>query len=87
MPIEHPSTARGAATRSLAPLHDLLGAVPIAQADWEARCADRLREEWPNVLPDDLSRTARSLGAQIQWRRYTPEVAVTAWLRLGLPMT
>lgn len=63
---------------------DTLGAPDLAQ--WIERCVLRLRERWPGADGDALQRTASALADEPQWRRYAPEVAVVAWLRIRLPV-
>jgi hypothetical protein len=52
-------------------------------ADWIARCAARLRREWPNLATQDIEEAAEALLADARWRELPPEQAAVAWLRLG----
>ncbi|MBA3599277.1 MAG: hypothetical protein H0W40_18160 [Methylibium sp.] len=55
------------------------------ESQWIARCALRLREEWPRLAGADLAEVAAELWAQERWRTLEPEEAATAWLRQGIP--
>ena len=59
--------------------------VGMETSQWIARCALRLREEWPRPAGADLAEAAAELWEQNRWREMEPEVAAAAWLRLGIP--
>lgn len=52
--------------------------------EWTARCAVRLREQWPHALEDELRDAAAELWQDLKWRGLEPEAAAAAWLRLGV---
>jgi hypothetical protein len=56
----------------------------LTDAEWIERCAARLHEQWRHASHDDLLEAARELCVQDKWRRFAPEVAAVAWLRLGV---
>jgi hypothetical protein len=56
----------------------------MEQTEWVTRCAGRLREHWRHAAQDELIAAAQELYAQAKWRRFGPEVAAVAWLRLGV---
>ena len=52
---------------------------------WVARCALRLREEWPRLAGSDLAEVAEQIWVEERWRDLEPEVAAVQWLRQGIP--
>jgi hypothetical protein len=58
---------------------------PIDPTQWIARCALRLREEWPRLAGADLAEVAAEIWAEDRWQLMEPEAAAVAWLRQGLP--
>lgn len=53
--------------------------------EWEERCADRLRRQWPSVERDDLLHIAESLRAEGKWVAMDPADAAVQWLAQGIP--
>lgn len=52
---------------------------------WVARCALRLREEWPRLAGSDLAEVAEQIWTDARWRELEPETAAVQWLRQGIP--
>jgi hypothetical protein len=57
----------------------------INDAEWLARCADRLQHQWPHAARSNIEESVRGLMGENRWRRLAPEVAGVVWLRLGHP--
>ena len=57
----------------------------LADVQWLAHCAERLREQWPRADPTSLAEAAGELWADEALRRLTPAEAARGWLRRGLP--
>ena len=55
-------------------------AADLADAQWVAQCAERLRRRWPRADRTSLEETARELGATPELRRLPPAEAAERWL-------
>lgn len=53
---------------------------------WVARCAARLRRQWPRVPPEQIDEVAEELLRELERRTDDPERAATEWLRQGIPL-
>jgi len=56
----------------------------MEELEWVNRCAGRLQQQWPHAPADEVREAAADLAQQEGWRRFAPEVAAVAWLRLGV---
>ena len=52
----------------------------LADAQWVAQCAERLRRRWPRADRTSLEETARELGLTPQLRALSPSEAAERWL-------
>lgn len=52
----------------------------LADAQWVAQCAERLRRRWPRADPTSLEEAARELGRTPELRRLPPANAAERWL-------
>ena len=57
----------------------------LADVQWAAQCAHRLREQWPHADPTSLDETAAQLWQDESLRVMAPAEAAIAWLRRGIP--
>ena len=55
-------------------------AADLADAQWVAQCAERLRRRWPRADRTSLEDTARDLGGTPELRRLPPAEAAERWL-------
>jgi hypothetical protein len=62
-------------------------ATTLIDITWVARCAERLREQWPRADATSLEEAARELWADESLRVLGPVKAAERWLRRGLPET
>ena len=53
----------------------------LAEVQWLARCANRLRHEWPRADIASIDETALELWALEQLRQMPGEEAAALWLR------
>ena len=51
---------------------------------WQARCAARLRVQWPRLQAKDTDEAAAELWNDDQLREMEPEQAAVEWLRRGV---
>lgn len=58
----------------------------LADVQWVALCAERLREQWPRADRTSLEEAARELWAAETLRTCGPRQAAETWLRRGIPM-
>ena len=56
----------------------------LADVQWIAQCAHRLRERWPHADLASLEEAACELCSSRRWRQAAPEAAAEQWLRLGV---
>jgi hypothetical protein len=57
----------------------------LADVQWLARCAWRLREHWPHADPTSLEEAAAELWHDESLRTLAPADAAITWLRRGIP--
>ena len=57
----------------------------LADLQWVANCAHRLREQWPHADPTSLQEAAAELWKDEALRVMTPTQAAVVWLRRGIP--
>jgi len=57
----------------------------LADVQWVARCAWRLREQWPHADPTSLEEAAAELWHDQELRALAPVDAALTWLRRGIP--
>lgn len=57
----------------------------LADTQWVAQCAHRLRDQWPHADPTSLEEAAAELWGDESLRAMAPERAAAAWLPRGLP--
>ena len=57
----------------------------LADVQWVAHCAHRLREQWPHADPTSLEEAAADLWNDASLRAMQPAQAAVASLRRGLP--
>ena len=57
----------------------------LADVQWVAHCAHRLREQWPHADPTSLEEAATDLWKDESLRAMPPAQAAVAWLRRGMP--
>ncbi len=57
----------------------------LADVQWIAQCARRLRGQWPHADPTSLEETAEELLRDAALRALPPTEAAVTWLRLGIP--
>ncbi len=57
----------------------------VEDIQWIARCARRLREQWPHADPTSLDETASELLDEVPLRALAPELAAVTRLRRGIP--
>ena len=55
-------------------------AADLADAQWVAQCAERLRRRWPRADRTSLEETARELAWTPELRRLPPAEAAERWL-------
>jgi hypothetical protein len=55
------------------------------QQEWIARCAARLRTQWPRVPQAQLNELAEELRVRALRALDEPESAAVGWLNLGIP--
>lgn len=53
----------------------------LADVQWLAQCAHRLREQWPHADPTSLDETAADLWQDESLRSLEPREAVDRWLQ------
>lgn len=51
---------------------------------WQARCAARLRVQWPRLQAVETGEAAAELWADEHLRKMEPEQAAVEWLRRGV---
>lgn len=51
---------------------------------WQARCAARLRVQWPRLQASDTDEAAAELWRDEKLREMEPEHAAVEWLRRGV---
>lgn len=51
---------------------------------WQARCAARLRVQWPRLQAVETDEAAAELWQDEKLREMKPEDAAVAWLRRGV---
>ena len=56
----------------------------LADVQWVAQCAHRLRQRWPHADLASLEEAACELCSSRKWRGADPEAAAEQWLRLGV---
>ena len=52
----------------------------LADAQWVAQCAERLRRRWPRADRTSLEDTARELALTPELRRMPPSQAAEKWV-------
>jgi len=52
----------------------------LADAQWVAQCAERLRQRWPRADRTSLEEAAKELGRTPELRRLPPAGAAERWL-------
>ena len=57
----------------------------LADLQWVANCAHRLREQWPHADPTSLHEAAAELWNDESLRAMAPGQAAVVWLRRGIP--
>ena len=57
----------------------------LADVQWVAHCAHRLRAHWPHADPTSLEEAAADLWNDESLRAMPPAQAAVAWPRRGIP--